>query len=60
MTRLFGRFSTDFYKAYYEFHPPKTDLTIRQDWYQLYYLLVHLNLFGRGYYSQIKRILGNL
>ena len=60
MARLFGGFSTDFYKAYYEFHPPKTDLTIRQDWYQLYYLLVHLNLFGRGYYSQIKRILGNL
>ncbi|MBT8229726.1 MAG: fructosamine kinase family protein, partial [Bacteroidia bacterium] len=25
--------------------------------YKLYYLLVHLNLFGRSYYPQVKRIM---
>ena len=60
MTRLFGGFGTAFYEAYYELHPPKRSIVIRQDWYQLYYLLVNLNLFGRGYYGQVKQILDNL
>ena len=57
MTRLFGGFGQAFYDAYHELHPLQTTSAIRQDWYQLYYLLVHLNLFGRGYYRQVKRVL---
>ncbi len=57
MTRLFGGFGIDFYKAYktntavLENEEEKTEL------YQLYYLLVHLNLFGRSYYDSVKRIM---
>jgi fructosamine-3-kinase len=37
---------------------PKTDRYNEQiDLYQLYYLLVHLNLFGSGYYSSVSAIL---
>lgn len=60
MTHLFGGFGAAFYTAYYELHPPNKGAAIRQDWYQLYYLLVHLNMFGRGYYGQIKQILNNI
>lgn len=57
MTRLFGGFGATFYDAYHEIHPPQDGITIRQNWYQLYYLLVHLNLCGKGYYGQVKQIL---
>lgn len=57
MSRLFGGFSEAFYDAYHEMIP-KTDRYNEQiDLYQLYYLLVHLNLFGSGYYSSVSAIL---
>jgi fructosamine-3-kinase len=50
MTELFGGFSRGFYAAY-ESHRPLTDgyAEIRRHVYQLYPLLVHVNLFGGGY-----------
>ncbi|EAR02829.1 fructosamine kinase family protein [Maribacter sp. HTCC2170] len=57
MTQLFGGFSSPFYKAY-ETHFPKEILhNERKDIYQLYYLLVHLNLFGKSYSQAVKQLL---
>lgn len=56
MTELFGGFGARFYDAYratrtvsaaYESH--------RRALYQLYYLLVHVNLFGAGYVERTRR-----
>ena len=57
MTQLFGGFSSNFYAAYAERMPPEPFQNERRDIYQLYYLLVHLNLFGRSYYSSVKHLL---
>lgn len=55
MSRLFGGYPDSFYQAYYERAggQPNYDL---QEIYQLYFLLVHLNLFGASYYQSVKRI----
>ncbi|HDZ14245.1 hypothetical protein LCGC14_1093630 [marine sediment metagenome] len=57
MTRLFGGFGLAFYNAYNEHFPKITGEAERNDIYQLYYLLVHLNLFGNSYYQNVKQIL---
>jgi len=57
MTQLFGGFSSSFYAAYAEQIPAETLHKERRDIYQLYYLLVHLNLFGRTYYASVKQLL---
>lgn len=50
MTELFGGFGGDFYAAYGEEQPlDPAYAAYRRDLYQLYYLLVHVNLFGRAY-----------
>lgn len=50
MTELFGGFPARFYDAYHEAWPVSHAYhERRRDCYQLYYLLVHVNLFGRGY-----------
>ncbi len=57
MSKLFGGFGPEFYKGYHEIHPASEGLSQRQDLYQLYYLLVHLNLFGSSYYPSVAGIL---
>jgi protein-ribulosamine 3-kinase len=57
MSRLFGGFHDTFYEAYQDVHPETIYSTARLDIYQLYFLLVHLNLFGSSYYGSVKRIL---
>lgn len=57
MSKLFGGFGTSFYHAYQAVFPKRKDFEMRIDWYQLYYLLVHLNLFGRGYFGSVNTIL---
>lgn len=52
MTKLFGGFNSEFYKAYNEFFPLPDGSEFRENIYKLYHVLNHLNLFGRGYYSQ--------
>lgn len=56
-TRLFGGFSGTFYQAYQECYPLEPGFNDRADLYNLYPLLVHLNLFGRSYLGQIEVIL---
>ncbi len=49
MSELFG-FPRGFLPAYHEAWPiPEEYAAFRRDLYQLYYLLVHVNLFGAGY-----------
>ncbi|WP_298652457.1 fructosamine kinase family protein [uncultured Proteiniphilum sp.] len=57
MSRLFGGFGAGFYEAYHEIIPKPAHYDDQIELYQLYYLLVHLNLFGSGYYSSVSSIL---
>lgn len=57
MSRLFGGFGTSFYRAHQEHFPPVGHEKERNDIYQLYYLLVHLNLFGSSYKASVTQIL---
>lgn len=57
MSKLFGGFHTRFYQAYQESYPTAPGLDERLQLYQLYYLLVHVNLFGGGYVGSVRRIL---
>jgi protein-ribulosamine 3-kinase len=52
MTKLFGGFSSEFYRAYVETFPLEEGYDYRENIYKLYHVLNHLNLFGGGYYSQ--------
>ncbi len=56
-TKLFGGFEEDFYLAYNEEFPLEKGFEKRTDIYNLYPLLVHVNLFGAGYLSGVKRTL---
>ena len=57
MTLMFGGFDSLFYEYYNEAYPLQTGWQQRVELCQLYPLLVHLNLFGSGYYGRIKSIL---
>jgi len=57
MSKLFGGFPIEFYEAYYSVFPMLEDHSERIQILQLYYLLVHLNLFGDSYLSQVISIL---
>ena len=59
MSKLFGGFGNDFYKSYYSIYPRDSKTNSRIEIYQLYYLLVHLNLFGKSYYGSVIQILRN-
>lgn len=52
MTELFGGFGARFGAAYREAWPLAPGYPARRAVYQLYYLLVHVNLFGGGYGAQ--------
>jgi fructosamine-3-kinase len=56
MTKLFGSFSPEFYTYYHEFYPLEKGWENRADLFNLYPLLVHLNLFGKSYLSSVMRI----
>jgi fructosamine-3-kinase len=57
MSRLFGGFPQSFYRGYEQILPPGNRAEARLGLYQLYYLLVHLNLFGTSYYGRVKALL---
>lgn len=57
MSQLFGGFGPDFYAAYGEAYPQPPGWEERRPLYQLYYLLVHLVLFGQGYGGRVDAIL---
>ena len=58
MARLFGGFDPRFFAAYQEVRPLLPGWQVRLPVYQLYFLLVHVNLFGGGYVEQTAGLLG--
>ncbi len=59
MMRLFGGFGTRVFQSYQESYPLQDGHEQRVHLYQLYPLLVHVNLFGSGYVSSVERALRN-
>jgi protein-ribulosamine 3-kinase len=57
MSKLFGGFSPEFYESYAEIFPLQKGFEERIDIHNLYPLLVHVNLFGGNYLSEVKSIL---
>ncbi|MEN0006581.1 MAG: fructosamine kinase family protein [Bacteroidota bacterium] len=57
MSLLFGGLSDRFYHAYHEAFPMAPGWENRMAIFQLYYLLVHVNLFGHSYVPEVLRIL---
>lgn len=57
MSKLFGGFGNGFYNAYHKIIPPTSNYNAQIELYQLYFLLVHLNLFGKSYYGSVREIL---
>ncbi|MTV81263.1 fructosamine kinase family protein [Secundilactobacillus folii] len=57
MTTVFGGFSEQFYQGYNDTYPIAAGFQERLPWYQLYYLMAHLNLFGESYGGSVDRIL---
>ena len=57
MSRLFGGFERPFYRSYEDAFPLAPGFEERLPLYQLYYLLVHVNLFGGGYVGSVRSIL---
>ncbi len=56
-TELFGGFPRSFYDAYRESWPLEPGHETRRALYNVYPLLVHVNLFGGGY---VKQLMGNV
>jgi fructosamine-3-kinase len=56
MMRLFGGFGERVFSAYAEAFPLAPGAHDRVELYQLYPLMVHVNLFGGGYAAQVERI----
>lgn len=57
MTQLFGGFQPEFYHAYNLAWPMEKDWQKRMDIFNLYPLLVHVNLFGGSYARQVLQII---
>jgi protein-ribulosamine 3-kinase len=64
MTRLFGGFGEEFYRAYEAAWPLPEGWQLRDQLYQLYHIINHANLFGAGYardaHERIRRLLSEL
>jgi protein-ribulosamine 3-kinase len=60
MTRLFGGFGARFYEAYSAEWPLDAGAGIREDLYNLYHALNHLNLFGGGYQAMAESMIDRL
>lgn len=64
MTELFGGFPKDFHAAYRTAWPLDDGYRVRRDFYNLYHVLNHANLFAGGYVRQgeqaIERLLAEI
>lgn len=56
-TTMFGGFDTSFYKSYNATFPIEKGFHARIPLYNLYPLMVHVNLFGEGYLPAVNKIL---
>ena len=59
MMKLFGGFDQQMFESYQSESPLSNGFEERIPLWQLYYLLVHLNLFGTGYKSAVKGIINS-
>jgi fructosamine-3-kinase len=57
MMKLFGGYPQDIFTIYNDIYSLKDDWKSRIPIWQLYYILVHVNLFGSSYYGQAKHII---
>ena len=57
-SKMFGGFSPDFYSGYESVSPLENGFDERVPIYNLYPLLVHVNLFGGHYITQAESVLG--
>jgi fructosamine-3-kinase len=57
MTSMFGGFSSAFYQQYQDFFPMESGWESRMDFYKLYPILIHVNLFGYSYVGSFERII---
>ena len=55
MTELFGGFPSEFHAAYRDAWPLDEGYGVRRDFYNVYHLLNHANLFGGTYVGQSER-----
>ena len=60
MTELFGGFPKDFHAAYRAAWPLDDGYAVRRDFYNLYHVLNHANLFSGGYVEQSARLIERL
>jgi protein-ribulosamine 3-kinase len=60
MTELFGGFPRQFHDAYNEAWPLDAGYPVRKDFYNLYHVLNHLNLFGDAYLGQARSLMRRL
>lgn len=64
MTELFGGFPKDLLASYRAAYPPDDGYAVRRDFYNLYHVLNHANLFAGGYVRQaehsIERLLAEI
>ena len=60
MADLFGDYHSEFFRAYEATWPLDEGWRERREFYQLYHLLNHANLFGGGYVDTVKRRLQRL
>ncbi len=56
-TYLFGGFDEAFYEGYKSVAAIEDGFNFRKNIYNLYPLLLHLNLFGMSYYSRINNVI---
>lgn len=59
MTQLFGGFDRSYFNPYQNVFPLAPGFAERIDIYNLYPLLIHVNLFGGGYAAQVNRIISD-
>lgn len=59
MMKIFGGFPSEIFSIYDEKFPLAPGFETRIPLWQLYYLLVHLNIFGSSYLSQVEEIVRN-
>lgn len=57
MMKLFGGFSEELFNNYRQYFPLEPGFEDRISLWQLYYLLVHLNIFGSSYLPGVQNIL---
>ncbi len=54
MSKLFGGFGKEFYEEYHKIFPIKQGFEKRIIIYNFYHILNHANMFGGGYFNQVK------